>query len=420
MHQIFPSTFFNFEFLRLLGTAPYLGAETGECLATAARIKDGDPESWYHAWYEQAQKALALADEAKAVGDGPGAAWGYIRASNYFRASEFLLHCTPEDPRILSSAVASADTFDKGWILLDGSVRKVDIPYEGDKTLPGRLYLPAPHHQLSGKIPVVVQTGGFDSTQEELYYYGAAGALPRGYAVFSFDGPGQGLSLRKDKLYLRPDWEHVTSKVLDHVVGELAPTHNLDVDRLAVFGASLGGYLSLRAAADPRVKAVVSCDGPLDLFDITRSRMPPWFINGWLSGWLSDGFFNWVIDRLASVNFQLAWEFGHSKWVYGVKTPADVMRTMQKFSLKDGYLSKIKCPTLITGAADSFYFTPQQNAHPIFDSLSALGPAEKQLWIGKGGVEGGGLQAKIGALALMHYKMFAWLDETFGIRRDEL
>ncbi|KFG79076.1 alpha/beta hydrolase [Metarhizium anisopliae] len=422
MRQVFPSTFFNFEFLRLLGTVPYYGAEVGECLETASRIKDGDPETWYQAWWDIGQEARSHAEDAAQTGDKTAASWAYIRSANYFRASEFLLHCTPNDPRILAASRASVDAFNKGWVLLDADVREVEIPYDNDKTLPGRLYLPAAQHRVTQKLPLIVQTGGFDSTQEELYFYGAAGALPRGYAVLTFDGPGQGRALREKKLYFRPDWEHVTGQVLDFVVDKLSSEYDLDLDRLSVFGASLGGYLSLRAATDARIKACITVDGPFDLFDITKSRMPAWFINGWLSGWLSDKFVNSVIGCLERINFQLAWEFGHSKWVYGVDTPADVLRFMQKFTLhstKNAVLSNIRCPTLVTGAADSFYFTPDQNAHKIMEGLTCLSDTQKRLWIGNG-VKGGGLQAKIGALALVHYKMFAWLDKTFGIERENL
>lgn len=419
MHQVFSSALFNFEFLRVLGAAPCHGAEVGECLGAASRIKDGDPESWYRAWHDMGVKATEAAQAAQACHDRTASRWAFLRASNYFRASEFFLHCMPDDERILAAARQSVAAFDRAWALMDATVRSVDIPFEQGLSLPGRLYLPAPHQRLAAeKLPVIVQTGGFDSTQEELYFYGAAGALPRGYAVLSFDGPGQGLPLRRDGLRLRPDWEMVASRAIDVLTERLAPEHSLDTDRLAVYGASLGDHLALRAAADPRVKACVSCDGPYDLFKVSRSRMPSWF-DGWLGGWLGDGLFNRV-DGLAAVSFQLRWEFGHAKWVFGAASPAQVMRAMQRFSLARGdHLSRLRCPTLVTGAADSFYFTPAQNADRIFAGLSQLDPAEKQLWVGQGAMHGG-LQAKIGALSVLHQKVFSWLDQQFGIQRPSV
>lgn len=89
------------------------------------------------------------------------------------------------------------------------------------------------------------------------------------------------------------------------------------------------------------------------------------------------------------------------------------MRVMQKFTLKDGYMSQLRCSIFVTGAADTFYFTPALNAHRIFDQLDHLPSDQKKLWIGKG-VETGGLPAKISSMVLMHQKMFAWLDEQFG------
>lgn len=407
MHKLFASDFFHFEFLRVLGTAACLGAESSECLAARAHIHDGDPESWYRAWTAQADQALARGEEAQATHDRVGAAWAFLRAANYYRASEFFLHCNPSDPRLLAAITNSVRAFDTGAGFLDCDVKMLEIPYDEEHgaVLPARLFLP-PNRPSDAHLPLVVQMGGFDSTQEELYFYGPAGAVPRGYAVLTFEGPGQGIVLRRDGLRLRADWERVTGRVLDFVEQQLAATHGLDMARIAVQGASLGGYLAVRAAADPRVRACVSVDGCYDLFDITRSRMPGWFIGGWESGWVRDAVFNAVVGALSAANFQLRWEFAHSMWVYGVSTPAEVMRRMQQFSLK-GYLARVQCSMLVTGAADTFYFTPQPNAQRIFDELAA----PKQLWVGRG-VEGGGLQAKIGAIGLLHQKMFAWLDEV--------
>ncbi|PYH88412.1 hypothetical protein BO71DRAFT_391645 [Aspergillus ellipticus CBS 707.79] len=405
MFQFLPTPFFHFEYLRVLSTAPFHGAETGECLSALSQLRDGDAEAWYRVWSAQAKQALALGDEALAAGDTTGAAWAYLRASNYFRSSEFFLHCDATDRRLVGAIEKSVEVFDKGVRLVQGMrVVGVEVPYEGG-VLPGRLFLPKSGNGIGkgGKIPLLVQMGGFDSTQEELYFVGPAGAVPRGYAVLTFEGPGQGIVLRRDKLRLRADWEKVTGKVLDVVEDKLAGEYGLDMERIAVVGSSLGGYLALRAAADPRVRACVSFDGCYDLFDVTRSRMPGWFINGWLNGTLGDGFFNFVVNRLAAWNFQLRWEFGHSMWVYGVETPAEVMRAMQRFHLR-GYLEKVKCSVLVTGAADTFYFTPELNAQRIFDGLGHLEEGRKRLWVGKG-VEGGGLQAKVAAWGVMHVKI---------------
>ncbi|PWY79696.1 hypothetical protein BO70DRAFT_293213 [Aspergillus heteromorphus CBS 117.55] len=414
MYQFFPTEFFNFEYLRILATAPFHGSEIGECLSARSQLPSTcDPESWYRVWTAQAEQAVANGEEALAAGDKPGAAWAFLRASNYFRTSEFFLHCDVTDGRMLGAMERSVGVFERGAELLQGTrVVGVEVPYEegvGGKVggrLPGRLFLPTVGRQ--GKIPLVVQMGGFDSTQEELYFVGPAGAVGRGYAVLTFEGPGQGIVLRRDGLKLRPDWEAVTSRVLDVVESQLASEYALDMDRIAVVGSSLGGYLSLRAAADPRVAACISFDGCYDLFDVTRSRMPGWFINGWLNGTLSDGFFNFVVNRLAAWNFQLRWEFGHSMWVYGVDTPAEVMRMMRRFHLR-GYLEKIKCSVLVTGAADTFYFTPELNAERIFEGLGHLPEEKKRLWIGRG-VEGGGLQAKVAAFGIMHIQAAATLN----------
>ncbi|BDD60846.1 hypothetical protein MPDQ_007219 [Monascus purpureus] len=420
MGWFFRSEFFDFEFLRVIGTAPVQGAEIGECLAAKSCIQDGNIDSWHETWVRFGKMADSLGAQALEVKDHEAARWAFLRASNYWRASEFFLHCNPTDPKICEVFEKSVASFRQAIKLFDGEVPLLEIPFE-DMVLPGYLFLPPAHKQLPGGTPLLIHTGGFDSIGEELYFYVASGATNRGYAVLIFDGPGQGAVLRQQKRRFRPDWEVVISRVLDYVTGGAIPSaYRIDIDRIAIFGASMGGYLALRGAADSRIKACVSCDGFYDMFDITRTRMPSWFINSWISGWMSDSVFNSVVAVLSRQSFQLAWEFGHSMWVYGDATPADVMRTMQTFTLKqsDGseFLHKIRGAVLVTGAQDTMYFTPDLNARRIFARLDHLPEHRKDLWVPTG-VDLGGLQAKIGAIGMKQQRMFAWLDQQLEIRR---
>ncbi|GFF48354.1 2,6-dihydropseudooxynicotine hydrolase [Aspergillus udagawae] len=417
------SEFFDFEFLRVIGTAPVQGAEIGECLEAVSRIKDGNIDSWYNVWTDLAGRAKTLGEEALQANDREAARWAFFRSSNYWRASEFFLHCTPSDPRLVRVFEQSVSCFKQAITLLDGPTMILEIPYE-DIHLPGYLFLPPAHKRLSGGTPLIIHTGGFDSIGEELYFYVASGATERGYAVLIFDGPGQGAVLRHHDKPFRPDWEIVIGRVLDYVIDTLLPgpaaPYNIDPNAIAIFGASMGGYLALRGAADSRIRACVSCDGFYDMFDITRTRMPSWFINGWISSWISDAVFNWVVGCLSRQSFQLAWEFGHSMWVYGVATPADVMRRMQTFTLRlpdsKEFLRKIGGAVLVTGAKDTMYFAPEMNADRIFAKLQHLPESKKKLWVAEG-VGQGGLQAKIGAIGIKQQRMFAWLDKQLQIRR---
>src|SRR6266511_5977289 len=177
---------FSFELLRAVSYAPYGGAEIGECLATAARIRAGDFESWHVEWRRVGERVDTLAAQALGAGHRISAREAFLRASNYYRTAEFFL--APDDPRRMPTFEKSRTTF---WQFLELSglcVERVRIPYEG-MTLPGYFYRVddsrAPRRTL-------LSVGGFDSTGEELYFFAAAAALPRGYNVLTFAGPGQG------------------------------------------------------------------------------------------------------------------------------------------------------------------------------------------------------------------------------------
>lgn len=88
MIRFLPSEFANFEFLRVLGTAPTHGCDVGECIEAASAVQVNDGESWYRVWFEAGKKAEAAAEKLVASGDRTGARWAYLRASNYLRSSE--------------------------------------------------------------------------------------------------------------------------------------------------------------------------------------------------------------------------------------------------------------------------------------------------------------------------------------------
>lgn len=429
MHTFFKSPFFQFEYLRLLAMAPHEGAEIGEALEAAAKIKDLDPESWYSAFLETGNKAENIAREAEETGDRLGARRAYLRSSNYLRAAQFMLNEGPigHDKRVLPTLERSISNFRKGVQYRDGQTYFLEIPYENGLKLPGYLYLPHSSKRIPGrKIPILLNSGGGDSTQEEIYFVNPAFGPEIGYAVVTFEGPGQGIVLRRDKLPMRPDWEKVTGPVLDHLF-DFAGRHpelELDLDCIAVTGASMGGYFALRAAADDRIKACVSTDGFYSLVSFVAGRMPKPLFNGFMNGWLSDGVFNAILRFVQRLDFQARWEFNHLKWATGTTTEADIMRSYGGYTLQkpDGteYLADVRCPTLVTGAGCSMYFDPVTTTDKIYDSLTSLKDGvDKEKWI-EYDVSFGGLQAKVGAFGYSAQRTFQWLDAKFGIAREPL
>ncbi|KAL4993115.1 alpha/beta-hydrolase [Aspergillus recurvatus] len=437
----FSSDFFNFEFLRVLGTAPLQGADVAECLEVASQVRGEDPDCWYQAWSRAAEKAEAMGEDARRSGDRQVAVWAYLRASNYRRSSEFMLHHVPltlADSRSCSSLKQAIQNFRHACELMDGPVEFLEIPYQHagiTHRLPAYLFLPVQSSTAirPATIPVVVTTGGFDSIQEELYYYAASGARTRGYATLSFEGPGQGIMLHREEgsLHLRPDWEVVIEAVLDGLFATSTahPEWNLDLSRLALFGASMGGYFALRGATDARIKACVAVDPFYDLATPLRARMPDWLMAAIEHGYVSDRLFDGLFRVLAALNFQTRWEFGHGMRALGIGSPAALVREFTRYTLRpvpgkaspaapSSPLDRIQCPVLVTGARESMYFPPDTSAVPIYEALRQRPDVATDLWLPEG-VGQGGLQAKVGSLSHLHAKTFGWLDHVFGINRAE-
>ncbi|KAI0434041.1 alpha/beta-hydrolase [Xylaria sp. FL1042] len=418
MRRLFSSDFFNFEFTRVLGTAPTLGADVAECFEAASKIHQDDGDSWYQAWSEVADIAEGQARSALVSGDKITALWALLRASNYRRTSEFMLIRNPDDTRHLTAIAKAVGNFKQACQLLDTPVVPLEIPYE-NAALPAYLFLPRRDQNDRRLAPIILNTGGFDSIQEELYHFTASGARLRGYATLTFEGPGQGIVLRRDKLHLRPDWEVVISAVLDEIFRQAAnhPDWNLDLTKVAIVGNSMGAYFALRGAAfDTRIKACVASDGFYD-FGISGRERTPFFMR-----YLSDGVANAILGFALRFDFRTRWELSHGVYALGVNSLSAALRKIQEFTLeppgKPPILSKVSCPVLVTSAKDSIYLPVQTSL--IYDGLTQLvSTKDKVLWEPIG-IGQGSMQAKVGAFSHLHSALFNWLDGVFGVKRGSI
>lgn len=402
MKVVFQDPTFSSQLLRTIGATYYKGADIGECLSTAYRIKEGDFESWYTEWLKTAQRVHKYADDCLAGNHKVSARQAYLRASNYYRAAEFLL-ISPEDPRIQTTWGSSKECFSNAGKLFSPPIESIEIPYEGT-TLPGHFYRLNENSNNDTATPpprpTLIAHGGFDSTLEELYTFAAAPALERGYNCLTFEGPGQGGVIRKQKIPFRYDWEKAVTPVIDYA---LTKDRDIDPNNIALMGISMGGYLAARAAAfEHRISASILYNGVYDGYDAFASGFPQSLRTAVENG--NTNAVNTVIDILSDIDANLRFNMKHGMWTTGTNSPFELIQGSKKYTVK-GIAQKIKCPTLVLEAEkdDSFPGQPRM----VYDALTC--PKKYILFTSEEGAEE---HCQSGAPAISNQRIFDWLDET--------
>jgi dipeptidyl aminopeptidase/acylaminoacyl peptidase len=395
---------FDFEVKRTLSTMYSRGSDLGEVVATAARIDPLTYENWYTEWTKTAEHFRAIGDTAFAEGHLVTAHDAWLRAQTYYRTAEFFLHDNPDDPRILDSWKKSRDTFRDAMNLDPVSMEIVSIPYE-NTSLPGYFYSSG---NSSEKRPLLIIQTGYDGTQEELYANALEG-VRRGYHVLTFEGPGQGEVIRVQKFPFRADWEAVVTPVLDWA----SSRPDVDPERIALWGISMGGFLAPRAAAfDDRISALIADSGIYDMAadEVNQFRKgspdPQNITRQDVFDFITENRDYMNEDMYARMNNSTSMDWGVTQgmYVFMVDTPADVMLAYKDYTM-EGIIEKIKCPTLVTdGVSDSKMGTTQ--AKIFYDNLKC--PKTYLLFSND---YCAGEHCQLGASAISYQEKFDWLDE---------
>jgi len=391
--RFFADQAYQFETVRAQSDVAPAGGDSAEIAASVDGVRAGDAEAWRAGWQAAGDRAAAQAGRTH---DPLGKGNFLLRAHTYYRAAEFFL--APNDPRRPALWSRNIAAFDAGLDALGVAHQRLSIPF-GEHHL-NAIYYPG-SAEAAGR-PLLMVVGGYDSTMEELYLSVGAGALARGYAVLTYEGPGQGSVLREQGLTMQPDWEKPNGAVLDAFLASHPMPHGI-----VLLGESLGGYLAPRAAAfDSRIDGVVAYDVFFDGFAVASRNVPPFAF------WLRDHGYNRVLRFLSGLNTDpgAVWAIQNGEWVLGARDPFAVLDAFKAYRLA-AVASRIRADVLILAGADD-HFVPPDQAGAFRASLTHARSVTSVTFSRE---SGGGEHCQLGAPTLWQAALFDWLAAKFPV-----
>ncbi len=292
--------------------------------------------------YAQVPRAMAklglakerMADAAASAGRKRTALHTYYKAIRNYHTAQHAIFEDDSAPKIEYHA-RLLRCFDRIMELSDDPIERVEVPWDG-KQIQGNLHL------IPGapKAPCVIFLPGMDMVKEIVPDPTDNVFTSRGMHCLSIDGPGQGMSNIRKIRVTADNYEHAVSAVIDYL--ETRP--EVDSDKIALVGASMGSYWGVRSAAlDSRIKAVA----------VSMSNMGS-----------KTAIFEQASPRFKQIFMYMA----------GMSDEDEFDAMAAKMST-DGYAAKITCPFLLV-AGEYDPLSPIEDIEQFFDELA--GP--KELW----------------------------------------
>ena len=320
--QLFAEADLNFEALFALGETAYGAGEAGEILATVNAIKAAGVsyQTFYNAFVGAAQAVGKIAADALAAGYRASARSAYLRSAQYYDQALFFVLGTSTPQLEESVYQRMQQQWNAATQLFDPPFQPVQIPYE-HTVLPG--YFLA--SKRGGRRPTVIVMNGSDAQNIDVYAFGGAAAIERGWNALIFEGPGQGSTLFERKIPFRPDWEKVITPIVDF----LSARTDVDTTRIALTGWSLGGTLVTRAAAfEKRLAAVCADPGFVSTWDAYPPSIRNLFANGATENQVNS---IWQHDVIRALSPQDRFTLAKRSEIYG-QHYIDAARTGQVFT----------------------------------------------------------------------------------------
>jgi pimeloyl-ACP methyl ester carboxylesterase len=274
-----------------------------------------------------------LASEAEKAGHPESACEMYWHACERYREAQHAIFEDDHPEKIYLHGKLLA-CFERVMELSGTGTERVEIPFEGDY-IQAVLYLA----QDERRAPTVLFVPGMDATKESNPINHPFAA--RGMHCLHIDGPGQGTSnMRKIRIGV-DNYERAGQAAIDY----LCSRPEVDADRIAVAGSSMGSYWGMRiAATDSRVKAIATSaacySGKRAIFEEASPRFKQVFM--YMAGIDNEDEFDALAERMTL----------------------------------DGMAARITCPSLmVVGEYD-----PLAHLEDVLDVYRQV-PAPKELWV---------------------------------------
>jgi len=308
-----------------------------------------------------------------------------LHAAFYYRAAELFI--TEKDPEKEILYNRFIEYFYKA--VKDTELEKVEIPYN-DTSIHAIRLQPASKE----KKGTIVIHGGFDSFKEELYSM-MLFFLENNYEVITFETPWMGESRKKKLMGLEIEWEKPIKAILDH----------FKLDDVSLIGISMGGWLSLRAAAfESRVKRVIASSVSFDVNqynNILGQKLAKLFFRKFRN------FTNKSIMKKMKKDLFYSWFVNHLMFVTNKKVPIEAFDILVQFTEENLHSDSIEQDVLIlTGRKD--HMVPFKMHNLQIQALTNAKSVTARVFTEDESAEN---HCQIGNIGLALDAMLSWIEE---------